>query len=114
MKKFLTIMAAWVLVIIALASLGHLIGLAIGLALAYWSVKSMLKAESLLGKFGWGILILIGLSVVFGNFPAIIGIGALALLYYGYCEWKNGSKKETQYKSFSSFDEEWEKVMKQY
>ncbi|WP_028400407.1 hypothetical protein [Ectobacillus panaciterrae] len=114
MKKFLTVMAAGVLGIIALASLGHLIGFAIGAALVYWSFRSMLKAKSLLGKFGWGILGLIGLSVVFGNFPAIIGIGALVLLYYGYREWKCGSKKETEYKSFSSFDEEWEKVMKQY
>ncbi|MFX3625223.1 MAG: flagellar basal body rod protein [Ectobacillus sp.] len=113
MKKFLTFIAAGVLVIIALASLGHLLGLAIGVLLLYWSFKSFVKAQSLLGKFGWGIVGLAGLAVVFGNFPAVIGLLAIALLYYGYRDWKKNSK-QPQYSQFSNFDEEWEKVMKQY
>ncbi|MBO9128332.1 flagellar basal body rod protein [Bacillus sp. 165] len=116
MKKFLTFLAAGVLVIIALASLGNLIALAIGVALAYWSIKSFLKSHSLLGKFSWGIVGLIGLSIVFGNFPAIIGIVAIALLYYGYRQWKNerGDKDaDKAYKSFENFEEQWDSIMKQ-
>jgi lia operon protein LiaI len=115
MKKFLTFLAAGVLVIIALASLGHLIGLAVGIALAYWSIKSFLKSNSLLGKFSWGIVGLIGLSIVFGNFPAIIGIVAIALLYYGYREWKKEchyNHADAEYNSFKNFEEQWESIMK--
>ncbi|MDG4656032.1 flagellar basal body rod protein [Ectobacillus antri] len=109
MKKFLTILAAGILVLIAFASLGHLIGFGIGAALCYWSCKSMLRAKTVLSKLGWGILGLVGLSILFGNFPAIIGMGAIALLYYGY---KSRNKKEEH--SFQSFDEEWEHIMKTY
>ena len=117
MKKFLTFLAAGVLVIIALATLGHIVGLLIGAAVAYWSFRSFLKADALLGKFFWGIIGLIGLSIVLGNFPAIIGVGAIALLYYGYRNYKtkcSGRKQEDAYKSFRSFEDEWDHVMKHY
>ncbi|MFD3446191.1 hypothetical protein ACFDTO_16475 [Microbacteriaceae bacterium 4G12] len=114
MKKFLTVVAAGILIIIALASLGNLVALAIGAGIAYWSFTSFMKAETLLGKFSWGIIGLIGLAIVFGNFPAIIGIGAIALLYYGYREWKKDRCYEADHKSdsFSNFEDEWKKVMR--
>lgn len=114
MKKFLTFLAAGVLVIIALATLGHIVGLVIGAAIAYWSLKAFLKAEGMLGKLVWGIIGLLGLSVVFGNFPAIIGIGALAFLYYGCCSCRKkcNRKGPEEYESFHNFEEEWKRVMK--
>ncbi|GGE77415.1 flagellar basal body rod protein [Priestia taiwanensis] len=118
MKNFLLVVAAIVLGFIAIASLGGIIGIAIGAAIAYYSVKSFSKATSLPGKLGWGIVGLIGLSIALGNFPAIIGIGAIALLYYGYKEWKKDKQDDyhssnTQ-DSFHNFEREWNELSKKH
>ncbi|MCP8968677.1 flagellar basal body rod protein [Ectobacillus ponti] len=110
MKKLLTFAAAAVLAIIAFASLGHIAGLLIGAALAYWSFRSFLRSRSLPGKLWWGIAGLAGVSVVLGNFPAVIGIGALALLYYGWKDYRK--RKEPAAQPFDNFEREWEALMK--
>ncbi|EEL48033.1 hypothetical protein bcere0022_47760 [Bacillus cereus Rock3-44] len=54
----------------------------------YWSYKSFVRAQSFFGKLAWGIAGLIGLSIALSHSPALIGIAALVVLYYGYREWK--------------------------
>ena len=56
----------------------------------YWSYKSFVRAKSFFGKLAWGIVGLIGLSIALSHSPALIGIAALVVLYYGYREWKKG------------------------
>jgi lia operon protein LiaI len=117
MKNFLLVAAAIALGIIAIASLGGIIGIAIGVGIAYYGIKSFAKSHSLLSKLGWGIASLIGLAIALGNFPAIIGIGAIALLYYGYKQWK----KEKQncgsfdtHDNFRNFEREWNELSQKY
>ena len=68
------------------------------------------------GKLAWGIVGLIGLSIALSHSPALIGIVALVVLYYGYREWKKKdvvveSAPESS-KSYSNFEDEWNKLMK--
>jgi lia operon protein LiaI len=117
MKNFLLVAAAIALGFIAIASLGGIIGIAIGVGIAYYAVKSFIKSDSLLGKLGWGIAGLIGLSIALGNFPALIGIGAIALLYYGYKEWKkekHDCHPSDTHDSFHNFEREWNELSKKY
>ena len=69
------------------------------------------------GKLAWGIVGLIGLSIALSHSPALIGIAALVVLYYGYREWKKekdvvvDSAPESS-KPYSNFEDEWNKLMK--
>ncbi|MGG0187714.1 flagellar basal body rod protein [Bacillus rhizoplanae] len=116
MKQFLAFIAAGILALIALGSLAGIVGLAIGAGIVYWSYKSFVRARSFFGKLAWGIVGLIGLSIALSNSPALIGIVAVAVLYYGYREWK---KEKTVVESasqgskpYSNFEDEWNKLMK--
>ncbi|EMA6342041.1 flagellar basal body rod protein [Bacillus cytotoxicus] len=117
MKQFLAFIAAGILALIALGSLGGMIGFAIGAGIVYWSYKSFVRAQSFFGKLAWGIVGLIGLSIALSHSPALIGIVALVVLYYGYHEWKkekdvvmdSTSGSSTKY---SNFEDEWNKLMK--
>lgn len=115
MKQFLAFVAAGILVLIALGSLAGIIGLAIGAGITYWSYKSFVRAQSFFGKLAFGIVGLIGLSIALSNSPALIGIAALGILYYGYREWKKEKDvtgQDSGYSSYSNFDDEWDKLMK--
>ncbi|MCP1123096.1 flagellar basal body rod protein [Bacillus sp. AFS018417] len=116
MKQFLAFIAAGILALIALGSLAGIIGFAIGAGIVYWSYKSFVRARSFFGKLAWGIVGLVGLSIGLSNSPALIGIVALVVLYYGYREWKKEkvvveSASEGS-KPYSNFEDEWNKLMK--
>ena len=117
MKQFLTFIAAGILALIALGSLAGIVGFAIGAGIAYWSYKSFVRAQSFFGKLVWGIGGLIGLSIALSHSPALIGIVAVVVLYYGYREWKKekdvvvDSASESS-KRYSNFEDEWNKLMK--
>ncbi|MCU5278397.1 flagellar basal body rod protein [Bacillus cereus] len=117
MKQFLAFIAAGILALIALGSLAGIVGFAIGAGVVYWSYKSFVRAKSFLGKLAWGIVGLIGLSIALSHSPALIGIAALVVLYYGYREWKKEkdvvveSAPESS-KPYSNFEDEWNKLMK--
>ncbi|WP_242217167.1 flagellar basal body rod protein [Bacillus cereus group sp. BfR-BA-01380] len=116
MKQFLAFMAAGILALIALGSLAGIVGLAIGAGIVYWSYKSFVRAKSFFGKLAWGIVGLIGLSIALSHSPALIGIAALVVLYYGYREWKKGKDvvdvASDSSKPYSNFEDEWNKLMK--
>ncbi|MBS4177286.1 flagellar basal body rod protein [Lederbergia citrea] len=112
MKKFLLITAAVILAIIALSSLGHIIGMAISLLIVYYSLKQFLKTESTLWKVVWALIGLIGFSGLLGSLPAIAGIAAVYILYTGY---KNWNKEDVAAPSqdddpFSGFDRQWNEL----
>ncbi|MEI4800702.1 flagellar basal body rod protein [Bacillus sp. FJAT-51639] len=116
MKQFLAFMAAGILALIALGSLAGIVGLAIGAGIVYWSYKSFVRAQSFFGKLAWGIVGLIGLSIALSHSPALIGIAALVVLYYGYREWKKEKDvvdvASDSSNSYSNFEDEWNKLMK--
>lgn len=120
MKKFLTFVAGFILVCIALASIGPIILLGVGAALAYYSFQSFIKSPSLAGKLWWGIVGIFGLSMLFQHMPAIIGIVAIGLLYYGWRQLKKGDAKpapaseDYAYSEFSNFESEWEDIMNKH
>ncbi|MGE8203389.1 flagellar basal body rod protein [Heyndrickxia sp. NPDC080065] len=118
MKKFLMLSLAVLLIIIALGSIGNIIGLIISVAITYFSLKQFLKSDSFGGKLLWVIIGLIGLTSTFSNLPALAGILAVYLLYVGYKEWKKDEKPTHSSHSsndpFESFDKQWNDMKGKY
>lgn len=109
MKKILILTLAVILAIIAIASLGNIVGLAISLLIVYFSLKQFLKTDSTWQKIAWGFIGVIGFSGLLGNLPALAGIAAIYVLYEGYKNW-NKEKAETvenDQDPFSSFERQW-------
>ena len=87
MKQFLAFIAAGILALIALGSLAGIVGFAIGAGVVYWSYKSFVRAQSF-WKVSLGYCWFDRLVHRPSHSPALIGIAALVVLYYGYREWK--------------------------
>ena len=96
MKTFLLVSLAIIASIILLANIGPLIILLISVALAYYGIKKFILSETTGQKVGWGIVILIGVSISLSNIPALIGLVALVVLYYTYKKWQQ-EKEEAPY-----------------
>ncbi|SHM64750.1 hypothetical protein [Gracilibacillus kekensis] len=96
MKTFLLICLAVIASIILLANLGPMIMLLISVAIAYYGVRKFVVADTTGKKVGWGIVILIGVSMSLSNIPALIGVVALVVLYYTYKKWQQ--EKDNYYK----------------
>lgn len=114
MKNLLTFTLAVILAIIAIASLGNIVGLAISLIIVYYSLKQFLKTRSTWQKIAWGILGVIGLSGLLGNLPALAGIAAAYVLYVGYKNWKKEKAEDcdTEHDPFTSFERQWNDLEK--
>ncbi|KQL54793.1 flagellar basal body rod protein [Heyndrickxia shackletonii] len=111
MKKVLMFSLAVILAIVALASLGHIIGLAISLVVVYISFKQFLKSHSFWGKLLWALIGIAGLSAVLASLPALAGILAIYLLYVGYKHWKKDENVEgTKGNPFDNFDRQWDEL----
>jgi len=116
MKKFLIILAVIILAIIALAFVGPIILLGIGAAMVYYSYQSINASTSLVSTLWWGIIGIIGVSILLSSIPSLIGIAAVVLLYYVY---KQIQKDKTidynattfEYSDVTTFDEEWNSIM---
>jgi lia operon protein LiaI len=115
-KKILGFCLAFVLVMIVLASLGHLIGMGISLLVPYFAVRQFVKTSSLFAKFLWSIVGLVGLCTLFGNLPALAGIVAACILYYGYKKWKRKEQVEVRNSNdpFTNFEKQWEDLKRNY
>ncbi len=96
MKTFLLICLAVIASIIILANLGPMIMLLSSVAIAYYGVRKFVVADTTGKKVGWGIVILIGVSMSLSNIPALIGVVALVVLYYSYKKWQQ--EKNNYYK----------------
>ncbi|MBS4172351.1 flagellar basal body rod protein [Bacillus sp. FJAT-49736] len=117
MKKVLIFGLAVILAIVALASLGHIIGLAISLIVVYFSFKQFLKSHSFCGKLLWALVGIAGLSAVVASLPALAGIIAIYLLYVGYKHWTEDEKTAsaaTSSNPFDNFDQQWNEMKKNF
>ncbi|MGN8645856.1 lmo0954 family membrane protein [Gracilibacillus sp. HCP3S3_G5_1] len=94
MKTFLLISLAVIASIVLLANLGPMILLLISVVIAYYGVKQFILAETTGQKVGWGIVILIGVSMSLSNIPALIGVVALVVLYYSYKKYQEEKEHE--------------------
>ncbi|UOQ87151.1 lmo0954 family membrane protein [Gracilibacillus salinarum] len=100
MRTFLLISLAVIAAIILLANIGPMIMLLISLVIAYYGVKKFITADTTGSKVGWGIVILIGVSMSISNIPALIGVVAMVVLYYTYKKWK----QEKEYEDYLEWD----------
>lgn len=113
MKKFGLLIAGGIAAIVLLHSLAPMIGLVISLAILYFVVKQFLKTNSVLMKIGWGFIGFIALMASASNFPAVIGIAALYVLYLVYKNWnkpKQIMKEEND--PFVNFEKQWSELNK--
>ncbi|WP_077306976.1 lmo0954 family membrane protein [Terribacillus halophilus] len=94
MKKVLLIIGAVVAVAVLLANLGSLLVLAISVAVGYYGLRKFVMTDSVGAKIGWGVVIGIGVCISLSNLPALIGLAALAALYYMYKAWKKDKEAE--------------------
>ncbi|MBD8007402.1 lmo0954 family membrane protein [Bacillus norwichensis] len=114
MKNVLVFTLAVILAIIAIASLGNIVGMAICLIIVYYSLKQFLKTHSTWQKIAWGLLGIIGLTGLLGNLPALAGIAAVYVLYVGYKNWKKEEAEEIEVEQdpFVNFERQWKDLEK--
>lgn len=112
MKKFLWITAAVILAIIALSSIGPIIGMAISLLIVYFSLKQFMASDSTMMKVIWAIIGLMGISGLLSSLPALVGIVAVYILYTGYKKWKQAESVQTVDKEdpFAGFERQWKEL----
>ena len=113
MKKILLIIVAITLAIIAISSIGPMIGLAISLLIVYFSLKQFMATNSTVGKVIWALIGLIGFSGLLGSLPALIGIAAVYILYTGYKNWKKNDVVTAPVRDddpFTGFDRQWKEL----
>ncbi|BCB02381.1 lmo0954 family membrane protein [Bacillus sp. KH172YL63] len=113
MKKFGLLLAGGIAAIVLLANVGPIIGLAISLVVMYYSFKGFIKTDSTGKKILWALVGLIAISATVSNFPAIIGLVALYVLYVVYQNWKKeeaGVVDESSSDPFTNFEREWSQL----
>lgn len=94
MKKVLLIIGAIIAAAVLLANLGSLLVLGISVAIGYYGLRRFILTDSVGAKIGWGVVIGIGICISLSNLPALIGLVALAALYYMYRAWKKEKEAE--------------------
>ena len=114
MKKFGLLLAGGIAAIILLSTIGPMVGLCVSLVLLYFIFKQFLKAETIGGKIGLGVIGFIVLMASIHNAPAIIGFVAAYVLYLVYKKWNQNKytrvKKEND--PFANFEKQWNDLKK--
>jgi lia operon protein LiaI len=108
MKKFGLLVLGGIAAIVLLANMGPMLGLAISLLILYYSFKQFVKTESTFAKVIWAIIGLAALSASASNFPAILGLAAIYLLYVVIKQWKQEKPEVIESDDpFTNFEKEW-------
>ena len=112
MNKFWLIVIGAVAAIVALSNLGSLIGLAISVAILYYTAKWFFKTDSLLMKIVWGTIAVIAGLTAIANVPAILGVIALYVVYVVYKKWDHAPDVTRSKDPFVNFEKQWEELSK--
>ncbi|PAQ14614.1 flagellar basal body rod protein [Bacillaceae bacterium SAOS 7] len=116
MKKVMLFCIGGLAAIIAGASLGPVIALAICAGIMYVAWMQFQKSSSKLIKGFWGLAGITAFFVAVGNVPALLGIGALAVLYLVYKKWNEDDaepvKVQEENDPFVNFEREWKQLTK--
>lgn len=109
MKKFGLLLIGGIAAVVLLSTIGPMVGLVVSLVLLYFIFKQFLKAESIKGKIGLGIIGFIVLMASIHNAPAIIGVAAAYVLYLVYKKWNQNKHKTVRKESdpFVNFEKQW-------
>ncbi|QFF97535.1 ABC transporter permease [Psychrobacillus glaciei] len=117
MKKFGLLALGIIAGIVALASLGSLIGLAISALVVFAGVHFYLKSDSTFLKIFWATVGIIGLFSAVANVPGFFGILAIVVVLYVVKKWNKQSFCFTKsiVKSddpFVNFEKQWNELSK--
>ncbi|TMW70080.1 flagellar basal body rod protein [Alteribacter natronophilus] len=112
MKKFLLFCAGLVALAVLLANLGPMIMLAVSVWLTYVIFKQFVKTTSTAGKVWWVIAGVVVVSIGVANSFSVIGLAALAALYFIWKSWNSTSavtlqKPDEDHDPFTSFEKQW-------
>ncbi|PYZ95580.1 flagellar basal body rod protein [Alteribacter lacisalsi] len=112
MKKFLLFCAGLVALAVLLANLGPMILLAVSVWLTYIIFNQFVKTVSTAGKVWWVIAGLIVVSIGVANSFSVIGLAALAALYFIWNNWNSDrdtvlNKPSEEEDPFTSFEKQW-------
>lgn len=118
MKKLSIILVGGIAAIVALSLLGPLLALAFTGLLVFLGMHYYVKSKSTIAKVWWIVVGLIGIFASISNVPALVGLGAIFLIYVLYKKWNNediGFKKSKIIKEddpFTNFETEWANLTK--
>lgn len=117
MKKFGLLVLGITAGIVALASLGSLLGLGVSALIVFAGMHFYLKSESTFLKIFWAIVGIIGILTAVSNVPGFFGILAIAGIWYVVKKWKNESVSFSTptVKSddpFVNFEKQWNELSK--
>jgi len=113
MRKFLLFVVGLAALGIFILSIGPMVLMGVGVGLLYIVFRQFMKTDSTVAKIGWIIAGLLLIGMVLSNIPALIGVGAAAVLYLIYKSWKkddNDPEMEIIDKDddpFTNFEREW-------
>jgi len=113
MRLILLIILAFVALSILASLLGPLIVLAIGIVLAYYAYKNLVKAnKSIFGIIWWVIVGTTGISMVVGALPGFVFIGAIVALIYFASKNSNAKPKTVAPATgtYENFEAEWRDI----
>jgi lia operon protein LiaI len=114
MKKFGLFLVGGAAAIILLHTIGPMVGLLVSLLVLYFIFKQFLKATTMAGKVGFGIIGFIVLMSVIQHVPALFGVAAAYVLYLVYKKWNDREPmiEKEQDDPFMNFEKQWKEITK--
>jgi lia operon protein LiaI len=117
MKKFGLLVLGIIAGIVAVASLGNLLGLAVSALVVFAGLHFYLKSDSTFLKIFWAIVGICGLFSAVANIPGFFGILAIVGVWYVVKKWNNQpvSFSQSIVKSddpFVNFEKQWNELSK--
>lgn len=117
MKKFGLLVLGIIAGIVAVASLGNLLGLAVSALVVFAGLHFYLKSDSTFLKIFWAIVGISGLFSAVANIPGFFGILAIVGVWYVVKKWNNQSVSFSApiVKSddpFVNFEKQWNELSK--
>jgi lia operon protein LiaI len=106
------LLAGGIAAIVLIANLGPIVGLALSVLIMYYSFKQFIRTDSTFKKIIWALIGLAAFSATISNFPAIIGLVALYIIYVIYKNWKKDEiiVEEKSNDPFTNFEKEWSQL----